>query len=64
MFGNFFGDWFSDSISSAVIGIASVVVGFAVFPFFGARLGPSAVGSIIALTGIVFFAISLVFKRK
>lgn len=52
------------SIFSAVIGIACVVVGFAVFPFFGARLDPSAVGSIIALTGIVFFAISLVFKRK
>ena len=52
------------SVFSAGIGVASAVVGFAVFPFFSARLGSSAVGSVMALAGIVFFAISLLFKNR
>lgn len=52
------------SIFSAVIGVASAVAGFALFYFFGAKLGTSAVGPIIALIGVVFFAISLMFKKK
>lgn len=52
------------SIFSAVIGVASAVVGFAVFPALSAKIGTSAVGPIIALSGIMFFAVSLIFKKK
>lgn len=52
------------SFLSAGIGVASAVAGFAVFPFFGEKLGLSAVGAIMALSGIVFFAISLLFRSR
>lgn len=52
------------SIFSAVIGVASAVVGFSVFPFLGAKSGASVVGPIIALSGVVFFAGSLIFRKK
>ena len=51
---------------SIIIGVASAVGGFAVFPFLAARFGLSAVaiGPVIILASIAFFAISLVFKNK
>ena len=52
------------SIFSAVIGLVSVIIGFTVFSFFSARLESSAIGTIIALAGIVFFAVSLAFKNR
>ena len=52
------------SIFSAIIGVASVVVGFTAFSFFEAKLGASSVGPIIALVGIAFFSVSLLFKNR
>ena len=52
------------SIFSAVIGVVSVIIGFTVFLFLGAGLGSSAIGPIIALASIVFFAISLLFRNR
>lgn len=54
------------SYLSIIIGVASVVAGFAVFPYLAERFGLSAVaiGPVIILASIVFFAISLVFKNR
>ena len=51
---------------SVIVGIASAIVGFAVFPFLAERFGLSvvAIGPIIILASIVFFAVSLLFKNK
>ena len=51
---------------SVMVGVASAVAGFAVFPFLAARFGLSvvAIGPVIILASIVFFAISLLFKKR
>src|SRR3989339_201422 len=51
---------------SVIVGIASAIAGFAVFPFLAARFGLSvvAIGPIIILASIVFFAVSLLFKKR
>ena len=51
---------------SIMIGIASAIAGFAVFPFLAERFGLSvvAIGPIIILASIVFFVISLLFKNR
>lgn len=51
---------------SIIIGAASAIAGFAVFPYLTAQFGlsVSAMGPVIILVGIVFFAVSLIFKNK
>ncbi len=51
---------------SVIVGVASVIAGFAVFPFLAARFGLSAVaiGPVIILASIVFFVVSLLLKNK
>lgn len=50
--------WFS-----IIVGVASAIAGFAVFPYLTARFGlsASAIGPVIILASIVFFAVSLLF---
>ena len=52
------------SLLSAVIGVVSAVAGFAVFLFWGASIGASAIGPIIALAGVAFFVASFVLKKR
>ena len=51
---------------SIIFGVASVIAGFAVFPYLTARFSLSAVaiGPVIILASIVFFAASLLFKNR
>lgn len=53
--------WFS-----IIVGVASAVAGFAVFPYLATRFGlsASAIGPVIILASIVFFAVSLLFKNR
>jgi len=54
------------SLLSIIIGVASAIAGFAVFPFLAERFGLSvvAIGPVIILASIVFFAVSLLFKKR
>lgn len=54
------------SYLSIIVGAASAIAGFAVFPFLAERFGLSAVaiGPVIILASIVFFAASLMFKNR
>lgn len=54
------------SYLSIIVGVASAIAGFAVFPYLAERFGLSAVaiGPVIILASIVFFVISLLFKNK
>ena len=51
---------------SAIIGVASAIAGFAVFPFLAERFGLSfaVIGPVIILASITFFAVSLIFKNR
>ena len=51
---------------SVIVGVASAIAGFAVFPFLAERFGLSfvAIGPVIILASIAFFAVSLVFKNR
>ena len=54
------------SCLSIIVGVASSLAGFAVFPYLAERFDLSAVaiGPVIILASIVFFAVSLMFKNR
>lgn len=54
------------SCLSIIVGVASVVAGFASFPYLAERFGLSAaaIGPIIIVASIVFFAVSILFKNR
>ena len=51
---------------SIIVGATSAVAGFAVFPYLAERFNLSAVaiGPVIILASIAFFAVSLLFKNR
>lgn len=54
------------SYLSIIVGVASAVGGFAAFPYLAERFGLSAaaIGPIIIMASIAFFAVSILFKNR
>ena len=54
------------SYLSIIVGVASAIAGFAIFPYLAERFNLSAVaiGPVIILASIVFFTVSIIFKNR
>lgn len=54
------------SYLSVIVGVASVIAGFGSFPYLATRFGlsASAIGPVIIIASIVFFAVSLLLKNR